>query len=63
MVRAGYAWWHERYAPESQVLDDCPVEAHKAPKSLWEDEEPMSPWRGVGDDLNQPPLMLLFKPS
>ena len=44
MVRAGYAWWYELYAPDSQVLDDCQVEAHKAPKGLWEDEEPMSPW-------------------
>ena len=44
MVCAGYAWWYERYAPDSQMLDDCQVEAQQAPKGLWEDEDPMSPW-------------------
>jgi endonuclease YncB( thermonuclease family) len=23
MVCAGYAWWYERYAPDSQTLNDC----------------------------------------
>ena len=44
MVCAGYAWWYERYAPDSQVLNDCHVEAQQAPKGLWEDEDPMPPW-------------------
>ncbi len=43
-VCAGYAWWYERYAPDSQVLNDCHVEAQQAPKGLWEDEDPMPPW-------------------
>ena len=47
MVCAGYAWWYERYAPDSQVLNDCQIEAHQAPKGLWEDENLMPPrnWR------------------
>ena len=44
MVCAGYAWWYERYAPDSQILNNCQVEAQQAPKGLWEDEDPMPPW-------------------
>ena len=44
MVCAGYAWWYERYAPDSEVLEDCQVEAQQAPKGLWEDEDSMPPW-------------------
>ena len=44
MVCAGYAWWYERSTPDSQVLDDCQIEAHQAPKGLWEDGDPMPPW-------------------
>ena len=43
MVCAGYAWWYERYAPDSQMLDDCQVEAQQVPKGLWEDEDPTPP--------------------
>ena len=44
MVCAGYAWWYERYAPDSQILKNCEVEARQAPKGLWEDEDPVAPW-------------------
>ena len=33
------------YASDSQVLDDCQVEAQQSPKGLWEDEDPMPPWK------------------
>ena len=45
MVCAGYAWWYERYAPDSQILNNCQIEAQQAPKGLWEDEDPMPPWQ------------------
>ena len=45
MVCAGYAWWYERYAPDSQALSNCQVEAQQAPEGLWEDEDPMPPWK------------------
>jgi endonuclease YncB( thermonuclease family) len=45
MVCVGYAWWYERYAPDSQALSNCQVEAQQAPKGLWEDEDPMPPWK------------------
>ena len=44
MVCAGFAWWYERYAPDSEVLEDCQEEAESAPKGLWEDESPLPPW-------------------
>ena len=44
MVCAGYAWWYERYAPDSRTLNDCQVEAQQTPKGLWEEEDPMPPW-------------------
>ena len=45
MVCAGHAWWYERYAPDSRVLNDCQVEAQHAPVGLWEEEDPMPPWK------------------
>ena len=44
MVCAGFAWWYDRYAPDSKVLEDCQKEAESAPKGLWEDESPLPPW-------------------
>ena len=44
MVCAGYAWWYSRYTPDSQVLNDCQVEAQQASKGIWEEEDPMPPW-------------------
>jgi len=44
MVCAGYAWWYERYAPDSQTLSDCQVEAQQSSKGLWGYEGPMPPW-------------------
>ena len=44
MVCAGEAWWYERYAPYSQLLKDCQVEAQQASKGLWEDLDPVPPW-------------------
>ena len=47
MVCAGYAWWYERYAPDSKLLEGCQEEAQQAPKGLWADDDPMPPreWR------------------
>lgn len=44
MVCAGYAWWYERYAPNSELLESCQKEAQGAPKGLWESEDSMPPW-------------------
>ena len=52
MVCAGYAWWYERYAPDSQILNDCQVEAQQASKGIWEEEDPMPPWEWRRNDLH-----------
>ena len=44
MVCAGHAWWYERYAPNSELLQRCQEEAQDAPKGLWEAEDSMAPW-------------------
>ena len=44
MVCAGYAWWYERYALDSKLLEGCQEEAQQAPKGLWADDDPMPPW-------------------
>ena len=45
MVCAGHAWCYERYAPNSELLEDCQEEAQDAPKGLWESDDPMPPWK------------------
>ena len=44
MVCAGHAWWYERYAPDSELLESCQEEALEPPKGLWESDDPMPPW-------------------
>ena len=44
MVCAGHAWWYERYAPDSKLLEDCQGEAQGATKGLWKSDDPMPPW-------------------
>jgi endonuclease YncB( thermonuclease family) len=44
MVCAGYAWWYERYAPDSKLLERCQEEARDANKGLWETKDPTAPW-------------------
>ena len=34
MVCAGHAWWYERYAPNSELLESCQEGARVAPKGL-----------------------------
>jgi endonuclease YncB( thermonuclease family) len=44
LVCAGFAWWYERYAPNSKILKDCHSEAQQASRGLWRSEEPVPPW-------------------
>ena len=44
MVCAGHAWWYERYAPNSELLESCQEEAQDPPKGLWQSGDPMPPW-------------------
>ena len=45
MTCAGHAWWYERYAPDSGLLEGCQEEAQDASKGLWASNDPMPPWK------------------
>ncbi len=44
LVRAGFAWWYRRYAPEDETLKQLEAEAGDAKRGLWADAEPVPPW-------------------
>ncbi len=44
LVRAGFAWWYRRYAPEDETLEQLECEARGARRGLWADAEPVPPW-------------------
>ena len=44
LVCAGFAWWYERYAAKSKILEDCHSEAQQASRGLWRSAEPVPPW-------------------
>ena len=44
MVRAGYAWWFRKYAPNDRALEDLETEARKAKRGLWADPHAVPPW-------------------
>ena len=44
MVRAGYAWWFRRYAPQDRVLEQLETEARQAKRGLWADPQTEPPW-------------------
>jgi endonuclease YncB( thermonuclease family) len=44
IVRAGFAWWYERYARHETVLRDLQNEARAARRGLWADPNPVPPW-------------------
>jgi micrococcal nuclease len=44
MVRAGYAWWFRKYAPNDSVLERLEDEAYKGKRGLWADPHAVPPW-------------------
>lgn len=44
MVKSGYAWWFEKYAPGDQNLKTLEAEARAAKRGLWADSNPQAPW-------------------
>jgi hypothetical protein len=44
IVRAGLAWWYERYARRETVLQDLEQEARDAKRGLWSEPKPVAPW-------------------
>jgi endonuclease YncB( thermonuclease family) len=41
MVLTGYAWWFERYAPDSDQLKDAQADAKRG---LWSEANAVAPW-------------------
>jgi endonuclease YncB( thermonuclease family) len=44
LVRAGLAWWYQRYARHETILQDLEREARQARRGLWADKDPIPPW-------------------
>jgi endonuclease YncB( thermonuclease family) len=44
MVKLGYAWWYEYYAPLSGNLREAQEQARAYERGLWADSKPTAPW-------------------
>jgi micrococcal nuclease len=44
LVRAGFAWWYQRYARHETILKDLEREARAGRRGLWADKDPVPPW-------------------
>ena len=44
LVKDGWCWCYQKYAPSNTVLEGLESEARKARKGLWIDPHPMPPW-------------------
>jgi endonuclease YncB( thermonuclease family) len=44
IVRAGLAWWYEKYAPYDRDLQRLQEEAREAKRGFWSDGEAVPPW-------------------
>jgi len=44
VVKAGFAWWDQKAAPEDKELERLQAEAKAARRGLWADPNPIPPW-------------------
>ncbi len=44
LVKAGFAWWYRRYAPDDETLAQLEREAREATRGLWADSHAVPPW-------------------
>ncbi len=44
LVKAGFAWWYRKYAPEDDTLKQLEEEARQAKRGLWVDPHAVPPW-------------------
>ena len=44
LVKQGWCWWYQKYAPGDTVLEGLEKEAREAKKGLWADPHPVPPW-------------------
>jgi len=45
LIRAGLAWWYERYSPNETAYEKAQNQARKAKRGLWADPGPVPPWK------------------
>jgi endonuclease YncB( thermonuclease family) len=44
IVKAGFAWWYQKYAPGDANLKAFEAEARQERRGLWQDANPIPPW-------------------
>ncbi len=44
IVRAGLAWWNDKFAADDRELERLQTEARAARRGLWRDPTPVPPW-------------------
>ncbi len=44
IVKAGFAWWFRRYAPNDPILEGLEFQAREAKRGLWVLRDPVPPW-------------------
>ncbi|MGH9693874.1 MAG: thermonuclease family protein [Bryobacteraceae bacterium] len=44
LVKDGWGWWYQKYAPENAELGKLEAEAREAKHGLWADPHPVPPW-------------------
>lgn len=44
LVKEGWCWWYQKYAPEDTELESLEKDAREAKKGLWADPHPVPPW-------------------
>lgn len=63
LVRRGWCWWYQKYAPDNVTLEKLEADARAARAGLWRDSNPMPPWvfrrmrRGSSIDPSDAPLL------
>ncbi len=44
LVKDGWCWWYQQYAPENVILAELQRRARRAGLGLWADPAPIPPW-------------------
>src|SRR5215467_8063735 len=44
LVRNGWCWWYQKYAPDNVVLAELQRRARRSGLGLWADAHPLPPW-------------------
>ena len=44
LVKQGWCWWYQKYAPRDTTLEGLEKEAREARKGLWADPQLVLPW-------------------